>query len=221
MQTRRMTFRRRDVINRRGGASVSLVLAWPFYILISALVLEVIMLCMNYLTITSAMDRAVSQAKQWIPHRSALLVKGRSYEQQIHREVCKSLLPYAITRDRSNEESSDDNDIVRQLEESSFDPRMAVHYRRRWNRVSQATTVKIATANTRGVYQDVTVEVCYESPFWIPVIGRIMGSKSTTGANYYVWQIRQSNRFTVLADQWRRTSIGIEYDPFQSIKSNP
>lgn len=204
---------------RGGSVSVSLVLAWPFYIVISALVLEMILLCMNYVTVTNAVDRATSQAKQWIAHRDALAARGTTYQDQIHREVCKSLLPYVVTRDRHNEAQGDDSDIVRELKESRFNANMAVHYARRWSRISQSTRVTIEESPPQGAYQEITVHVLYESPFWIPLIGRLMGSKSETGAEYNVWPIRQSNRFKVLANQYKRKNIGIEYDPFMSHKA--
>lgn len=205
-------------ILRRGGAAVSLVLAWPFYIVISAIVFEIILLCINYVTVTSAVDRAATQARQWIHHRNALMNEGSDYQKQIHKEVCESLLPFVITRDRANEDSVLDGEIVRELRESGFDSRALPHYNRRWNRISQATTVKITPEETRGAFQDISIEVTYESPFWVPFIGLAMGTQSATGANYRVWQIRQSNRFTVLADQWKRTHLGIEFNPFQSAK---
>lgn len=197
---------------------MSLVLAWPIYIAISAILFEIILLCINYVVVTSAVDRATTQAKQWIPHRDALARGGTDYEKQIHKEVCESLLPFAITRDRANEESSVDNEIVRELEESGFDSRALPHTNRRWNRISQSTSVRVIPDSPRGPYQDVTIEITYESPFWVPFIGRAMGTPSATGANYYVWRICQSNRFTVLTDQWKRSNLGIEYDPFRSAR---
>jgi hypothetical protein len=204
---------------RSGSVSVSLVLAWPFYIVISALVLEMILLCMNYVTVTNAVDRATSQAKQWVAHRDSLAGRGMTYQDQIHREVCKSLLPYVVTRDRDNEAEGIQSDIVRELKESRFNASMAVHYARRWSRISQSTKVTIEESPPQGAYQEITVHVLYESPFWIPLIGRLMGSNSETGAEYNVWPIRQSNRFKVLANQYKRKNIGIEYSPFMSHKA--
>jgi hypothetical protein len=96
---------------------------------------------------------------------------------------------------------------------------MAVHYARRWSRISQSTKVTIEESPPQGAYQEITVHVLYESPFWIPLIGRLMGSNSETGAEYNVWPIRQSNRFKVLANQYKRRNIGIEYNPFMSHKA--
>ena len=204
--------------SRRGASnSISLVLAMPFYLCISALAVEIVMLGINQNALMTAVDRAAAQAKQWVPHRDSLREHSSSWEQQIHREVCKSLLPYAVTRERPNDQSTD-NDIRRQLQESQFHSRMTEHYAVRWNRIAAATKVWVEEEPSTGPYQKLTIHVSYESPFWTPEIGRIMGTESESGANYYVWKLHQTNQIAVLKNQWKRTNLGIEFNPFQATK---
>jgi hypothetical protein len=204
--------------SRHGGVSVSLVLAWPFYVLLSAIVLEIAMLGMNYLSLTSAVDRVSSQLLQWLPHRDALALKGRSLEYQIQREVSKTMLPYVITRDQPTGDRGDARPMGQQFAESGFGVPRANHFNNRWNRIMNAIRIRVEEATPAKDFKKITIHVSYESPFWIPWIGRMLGTKSKTGANHYVWELKQSTQVTLLVDQWKRTNIGIEYSPHLSKK---
>jgi hypothetical protein len=216
---RRRNSKRSRMRARRGLAhSTSLVLAMPLYLCLTALVIEIVLLNANHVALVSSVDRVSHQFTQWIAHRDALLNSGTTFEEQIHREVCKSLLPFAMTKDRPTVTNARRDGMQRQLVESRFNTRGIIHFGDRWERIANATEVLIKPVASPPGYQVFDIQVSYESPFWTPWIGRMLGTKSKTGANHYVWELKQSTQVTVLADQWKRTNIGIEYSPHLSKK---
>jgi hypothetical protein len=204
-------------VKRRGaGHAVTLVIALPFYMLVSVFAIEMLLLFVSHIALLSATDRVVHQVQDWLPHRTALQLNGRSLEKQVHREVCSSLLPYAITRDNGESAESLKQEIERQLQETRLDPKMVQHYGKRWERIYVSTRVKLGSLIGQGPYRKMPVTIEYDAPLWTPWFSGIFGVPSQTGSGIYVYTLRREVEVPILMSDWQRTQIGIPYDPFRS-----
>lgn len=210
------SWRRRS---RRGAAhSVTLLVALPCYLLISVFAIEMLLLFVSHISLLAATDRAVHQVQNWLPHREALRRSGRNLEEQIHREVCRSLVPYAITRGNSTNSESLRNELETQLRETRFDAKMVAHYGERWDRIFVSTRATIGPLEGRGPYRTVKLRLEYDAPLWTPWFSRIFGVQSRTNSGIYVYTLVREVDVPILISDWERTNIGIGYDPFLSKK---
>jgi hypothetical protein len=205
--------------SRQGAAhSVTLLVALPSYLLISVFAIEMLLLFVSHISLLAATDRAVNQVQNWLPHREALRREGRSLEQQVHREVCRSLVPYAITRDNGTSSESLRNELETQLRETRFDAKMVAHYGNRWDRIFVSTRATIGPLEGRGPYRTVKLRLEYDAPLWTPWFSRIFGVPSRTNSGIYVHTLVREVEVPILMSDWERTNVGIGYDPFLSKK---
>lgn len=202
---------------RKGSAhSVTLVIALPFYMLVSIFAVEMFLLFISHIALLAATDRVVHQVQNLLPHREALQANGRDFSSQLHREVCGSLLPYVITRDNGQSAAALRQQLERQLRETNFDPKMVVHYGRRWERIFVSTRVKVDDLVGQGPYRTLPVTIEYDAPLWTPWFSGLFGVPSSTGSGIYVYTLRREVQVPILMSDWKRTQIGIPYDPFRS-----
>ena len=203
--------------HRRGSAhSVTLVIALPFYMLVSVFAVEMFLLFVSHIALLAATDRVVHQVQNLLPHREALQANGRDLSSQLHREVCGSLLPYVITRDNGQSPAAMRHQLERQLRETNLDPKMVVHYGRRWERIFISTRVKLNNLVGQGPYRTLPVTIEYDAPLWTPWFSGLFGVPSPTGSGIYVYTLRREVQVPILMSDWNRTQIGIPYDPFRS-----
>jgi hypothetical protein len=204
--------------NRKGSAhSVTLVIALPFYLLVSVFAVEMFLLFISHIALLAATDRVVHQVQNLLPHREALQANGRDLPSQLHREVCGSLLPYVITRENGQAPVALRQELERQLRETKLDSKMVQHYGQRWERIYVSTRVELGELVGRGPYRTLPIAIEYDAPLWTPWFSRIFGVPSPTGSGIYVYTLRRDVQVPILMSDWNRTQIGIPYDPFRSI----
>lgn len=213
---RRVSIRGRS---RKGAAhAVTLLVALPSYLLISVFAIEMLLLFVSHISLLAATDRAVHQVQNWLPHRDALRRSGRSLEQQVHREVCRSLVPYMITRDNGSMPASSRGELETQLRETQFDEKMLAHYGKRWDRIFISTRTSIGPLEGRGPYRTIKLRMEYDAPLWTPWFSRLFGVRSPTNPGIYVYTLVREVDVPILMSDWERTNVGIGFDPFLSKK---
>lgn len=214
-------YRQSSMVSRRGqrkgsAHSVTLVIALPFYLLVSVFAVEMFLLFLSHIALLAATDRVVQQVQNLLPHREALQAHGRDLTTQLHREVCGSLLPYAITRDNGQAPAVQRHELERQLRETKLDSKMVEHYGRRWERIYVSTRVKLDELAGQGPYRRLPITIEYDAPLWTPWFSGLFGVPSPTGSGIYVYTLRREVQVPILMSDWNRTQIGIPYDPFRS-----
>lgn len=198
--------------DERGGAySISVLLILPFYIASITFAMELVFAFNAELALTASEEAAVHAVKCWYPHRNAIGNEGAGLENEIHRAVVRTMVPFAPVG-RPKDERDDSLDSA--LRDSGLSAKAVERFGAKYAALQKLVSVEVTPV--QQPQSGFEVRLRYEAPLFFDFFSPILAN-GTNGDGPV--RIHESRMFVAVSErQLQTTELGIPYSPREAMQ---